>query len=427
MLKKIKEIKGSAFVRNIAYLSGGTLVGQFISTASLPILTRLYSPDLFGVLAVFMSAIMVLSVAACLRFDLAVPLPNTDSEAASLVVLGIASATLISIGLLFTAFIWPVEVSEILQEPSLESYLWMIPLGVWLASMYSALQFWAIRKKRFATVASTQLTRAAGSSGIQVVWGYFSPSGLGLMMGYMLYGGLGSLGLLRSAWKHDAHIYYSINIGLLKSTFVKWRRYPIFSTPEALLNSAAVNLPIVLIAAFATTSDAGHLLLAQRVASIPVGLLGSSLSRVFLSESREKALENNLGKFSRRIMWNLLKLSFFPFLIMAVFSPFAFPLVFGADWARAGIMVLWLTPAMFFQFLVSPVSTVLHVYDRHHIALALQAFGFTLITGAVIFAGSYKKELIFEAFAVSTAIYYIIYLVVVIAVTGDKVLQNRSL
>ena len=426
MLKKIKEIKGSAFVKNIAYLSGGTLAGQFISTASLPILTRLYSPDLFGVLAVYMSAIMVLSVAACLRLDLAVPLPNTDSEAASLVVLGIASATLISIGLLFAAFIWPVEVSEILQEPSLENYLWMIPLGVWLASTYSALQFWAIRKKRFATVASTQLTRAAGSSGIQIAWGYFSPSGLGLMMGYMLYGGLGSLGLLRSAWKNDRHIFYSINLGLLKSAFIKWRRYPIFSTPEALLNSAAVNLPIVLIATFATASDAGHLLLAQRVASIPVGLLGSSLSRVFLSESREKALENNLGKFARRIMWNLLRLSFFPFLIMAVFSPFAFPLVFGADWTRAGIMVLWLTPAMFFQFLVSPVSTVLHVYNRHHIALALQAFGFTFITGAIIFASFYRSEKVFEAFAVSAAIYYLIYLVVVIMVTGDKLIQNRS-
>ncbi|MBC7345458.1 MAG: lipopolysaccharide biosynthesis protein, partial [Clostridia bacterium] len=50
----------SSFARNVAVLAGGTAVGQAIVVLASPILTRLYTPGDFGVLAVYSSLLGIL-------------------------------------------------------------------------------------------------------------------------------------------------------------------------------------------------------------------------------------------------------------------------------------------------------------------------------------------------------------------------------
>lgn len=76
-----------SFVRNVAVLAGGTAAGQAIVVLASPVLTRLYTPEDFGVLAVYASLLCVLSTVATLRYELAIPLPKRDEDAAALVVL----------------------------------------------------------------------------------------------------------------------------------------------------------------------------------------------------------------------------------------------------------------------------------------------------------------------------------------------------
>ena len=47
------KLPKSRFFRRLAMLSSGTLLGQLILLASAPLLTRRYSPEAFGALAVF--------------------------------------------------------------------------------------------------------------------------------------------------------------------------------------------------------------------------------------------------------------------------------------------------------------------------------------------------------------------------------------
>src|SRR5512142_456745 len=82
-------IKTNTFGRNVALLAGGTAFGQVITVAAAPLLTRLYSPGDFGVLAVFGSIVSVLAVVASLNYHLAIPLPDEDSAAARLLVLSL--------------------------------------------------------------------------------------------------------------------------------------------------------------------------------------------------------------------------------------------------------------------------------------------------------------------------------------------------
>ena len=93
--KKLKAIvqrilPKSRFARSASLLAGGAVAGQAIIVAASPILTRLYSPEDFGVLAVFASLLSILSIVASLRYQLAIPLPKTDEEAANVTVLSLA-------------------------------------------------------------------------------------------------------------------------------------------------------------------------------------------------------------------------------------------------------------------------------------------------------------------------------------------------
>ena len=83
----IQRLKASSLFTDTAKLVSGTAGGRLILLAVLPVVTRLYDPEDFALLAVYMALITTLSVAACLRLDIAIPLAETDEQAADLLVM----------------------------------------------------------------------------------------------------------------------------------------------------------------------------------------------------------------------------------------------------------------------------------------------------------------------------------------------------
>src|SRR3990172_2772668 len=64
------------FARSVAVLAGGTTLAQVISILVSPALTRLYTPEDFGALAVYISILSMLLVVASWSYELAIALPE---------------------------------------------------------------------------------------------------------------------------------------------------------------------------------------------------------------------------------------------------------------------------------------------------------------------------------------------------------------
>ncbi len=62
------------FARSVAVVTAGTALGQGLVLASAPLLTRLYTPADFGVLAVYSSIVSLVAVVGALRYELAIAL-----------------------------------------------------------------------------------------------------------------------------------------------------------------------------------------------------------------------------------------------------------------------------------------------------------------------------------------------------------------
>ena len=424
MIRKLRTALLPGFLRDVLVMISGTVAGQIVMLLSLPIVTRLYFPADFGVLGVYVSIVFVLSVSACLRLDMAMPLPEHDEEAVNLLVLSLIVASLFSLLIAAPVVMAPVWISERLNQPGLQPYLWLLPLGVWVAAVYSAFQMWSVRKKRFAEIAKTQLYRALASAGTQVGMAINSPNPGGLILGHFLYMGWGTGRLAFLFRCHDRNLLAHVTWPRLLENLRKQYRFPVYSAPEAVLNAAAVYLPIVLIGAIVGPAEAGFLLLAQRITSMPAGLIGSNLARVYLGEATNKRAKGELGSFTLSTMKSLFKLGLVPFALLAVVAPFFFPYVFGEGWTRAGVMVAWMVPFTLVRFAGIPVATILMATSRQRQGLILQIFGFIAVVGAIMAASALAPGYVFEAYACASLLYYSVYVVVLINValaeTGEK-------
>lgn len=217
----------ASFVRNVGILGGGTALAQALSVLVLPIITRLYTPEDFSVLAVYSALLSMIAVVACLRFEIAIPLPKDDLEAANLMVLGLFFSTFISVNVALLVWLFPGHIAKGLGQPALQPYLWLLPAGVWLSGIYACAQYWATRTKRFTAIAQTRLTRSLGSVIIQIAMGWVTQTApLGLLLGQLAGAGTGILKLGKVALVDIQPLKKSINRFTLQSAFKKYSRLP---------------------------------------------------------------------------------------------------------------------------------------------------------------------------------------------------------
>lgn len=425
--QRLKGIKHNGFIRSVSILVGGTAVGQALMMLALPLLTRLYTPADFSVLAVYTSLLGIIAVPACLRLDIAIPLPKHDTDAANILVLALGFAIATSTLVALPVLIAPAFVSKLLGSEGIKLYLWLLPIGVLFASTYSAVQFWATRKKNFSVIAKTRVSQAIGNISTQVGFGWFGTSPIGLVLGQIIGNGIGIASLIRYITTKDALTLKAVRLSEMHRLLILYKRFPQYSAIEALANNASIQVPIIIIASMAIGPEAGFLALAMQVMQAPSSIIGGAIAQVYLSKAPEEHRLGSLGNFTTSILGGLIKTGVGPMIFAGIIAPEAFSLLFGEKWHRAGVLVIWMTPWLILQFLTSPISMALHVTGNQILALALQILGLCARLIAVLLAAIYFKSYISETYAISGAIFYLVYLILVMKIVsahGHELLQK---
>jgi O-antigen/teichoic acid export membrane protein len=413
------------FVRSVGVLAGGTAFAQALMLLVLPVLTRLYTPRDFSVFAVYASMLGIISVAACLRLEIAIPMPERDEDAANLLALALSSSAIVGGVLALIVWTMPTQLVHLVEQPVIRPYLWLLPLGIWLASTYNALQYWTTRKKKFSAIAKTRMTQAVGGAGTQLGLGWIGVAPFGLLLGHTINSGAGIFGLARDALRHDRQALHSISISRMGRMLREYNRFPKYSTFEALANTAGIQIPVIVIAGTAVGPEAGFLMLATRAMQAPLGLIGGAIAQVFLSQAPQKLRAGALGTFTADVLGGLVRSGVGPLIFAGIAAPPIFSLVFGKDWSRAGELVSWMTPWLVLQFVSSPVSMVMHILNKQRAMLLLVTAGMGLRICAVSFAANYQRSHISEIYAVSSAIFYLALFVCVYRYAGCKESEVR--
>ena len=116
------------FIKNTLTLMTGTALAQVVPIVISPILTRLYSPEEYGTLALFTAIVGICSVVATLRYELAIMLPDNDGDSVRIVILSIGIAFLLSVLLAVIILLFSRNIAYLLKDNQINNWLYYLPL-----------------------------------------------------------------------------------------------------------------------------------------------------------------------------------------------------------------------------------------------------------------------------------------------------------
>jgi len=411
-------VRREGYLQSVGVLAGSAVFAHGITAACLPLLSRLYTPAEFSVLALFVGIASVFSAIVALRFDIAIPIPAQDSVAINLLVLSLGIAAALSVLLMLVIWLLPDRVVALAGQPLLAQVLWLLPVAAFSASASSALQSWFIRRKQFPALAQSRLLQSAASSGTQIGLGILQFGPVGLVFGYVVNTVTALIALGIRLLRRERKDFSQVDAGRMAAAFHEYSRFPRYSTVEALFNNGSVHLPIILIALLAAGPEAGYIALAMTLLQAPMSLIGQAIGQVYLSRAADAHRAGDLAVVTAETISYLVRTGVGPLLAAGLVAPFVFEPIFGAGWHRAGILISWMTPWFVLQLLAVPIAMSLHVTGRQRLALLLQFFGLLVRVTAILVASQWFSSRVAETYALSGAVFYLAYLVVVLAVTG---------
>lgn len=409
----------SQFVGDTLTLASGTAVAHVISFAAAPVLTRLYTPEQFGIFSLYSVVVSIASILTCLSYETAIVLPEDDREAAELLVASIMITLLMTSFSLAIIFLFGQELATFLKAPELLSILWWVPLNLLAVGTWQTLRYWNTRRRQFGRLSISRVWQSGVTAATQIGGGMAGSGATSLVYGQIVGQVVASSVLMIDAAKSRV---LSLRKGLSNlseytALLYRYRNFPLYSTGGTLLNTAAFQCaPIFLVMLF-DPAVAGFYFLAVRIMSVPMAFMGVALGQVLLQRAAAELLqERSVSRLVASVVGRSILLWAPAFIVITLVAPSAFSIFFGPEWVTAGSYLQVLTPLFFSQLIVSPASVVLIALEKQHVLAALQALLLLGAIGSLGVAGyaSSSPRVVLTVYAVCQSVVYMLYLVAII-------------
>jgi len=381
-----------SFRLKVLQVAGGTATAQALLVLASPVLTRLYSPADFGVLVVYLAILAMTVIVASLRFEYALPIPEDDGEAASLLAVCILLVAATTCATSLALHLLKDRILAWMDAPGLAPYLWLVPVSVLGAGFYQVFNCWAIRKGAYGRIARTKVTQSLTQLTVQVGLGALAKGPVGLLAGDALGRSNGTRTLAMLDWRRDWQRLRRVSPeGMWRAT-VRFRRFPAIASGTALMNAFNLRVPGLLLAIYFGPAVAGCFALAQRVFALPSSVIGESVAQVYFGEFARQARRDpgGLMVLFRGTVRRMFLLGL-PLMLAAMGAGwFLFPLVFGSRWREAGVFVVALAPMALAQFSAACADSTLVVLERQDLALVREGVRTGLLLGGILVAYLFK-------------------------------------
>lgn len=420
----VRKFKENDFAKNILTLLTGTTAAQIIPFAVSPVLTRLYSPDDFGVLALFFSICSILSVVAAGRYELSIVIPEKDEEAANIVALAIWISVFFALFMQIVFAVFNSGIASLLGNESISFWLYFVPLVVFMMSLYNILRYFSIRIKDFKNVAVTRAVKSAAGAFIKLGLGFAGFTSGGLVAGEVASHFFGNTSLVRNVYRRK-ELFSGVNRAKMVEEAKKYSDFPKFSLPGALSNALSLNLNSFFLTSLFSLAVLGQYALVNKAVSVPLTLLGSSVSDAYFQRAARE--RNETGSAKNAFIQSAKYLSFIAvpvFLVLFFFGNEFFAFVFGESWRIAGSYAKILSFLVAVRLVASPLSVTMSTFEKQKTSLMLTLLQLVLMV--VVFVVSTVFSLEMEKFLMLytalMTLYYVLMLTVCfnIAVKGRK-------
>ncbi|WP_118195552.1 lipopolysaccharide biosynthesis protein [Albibacterium indicum] len=371
LFKKIFSPSKNSFFNNVLILLGGSALGQVINLLMSPVITRIFPPEAFGVFGVFTSVINILTNSSSLKLEMALPLQKETDEFIELLWIclfaNLGYALLIAAVLIFI----PISVYETFNVSELVDFLWLIPLTLLITGCTRILTSAVVRFKAYKAISYSFINQILVKNVVQIILGLFSASGLSLIFGTFFNQGTGMTNLIRVLKKRKVLTWTPLSKLIIFSHVKEHRDYIFYGTPSGLINALGLYLPVPLVMYYFGPKEAGGLAFCITLISLPMRVVGKSVSQAFIGECAEMIREKKpgLSKLYKNLILRLSLLILVPFIIATFWGQPIFKLFFGQEWSQSGYFIQILALPFCLQFISSPLSQILNLLTLQKVQL----------------------------------------------------------
>lgn len=380
-------ISRSDFLRNVLTLMPGTLLSQAIPIVFSVILARIYSPDLFGIYFVFTAILSLAIIFATGKYELAILLPSDHQEGSSII--GVALTTTLGFcSVLFVLFLgFNTWIVSWLNTPGFGVWLLLIPLSLFFSAANEIFYYWHNRMKRYSVLSWSKIIQSLSSALFQLGLGIWLKHESGLVLG-LIIGQAVSVAFLVFHYQLKDRKMYGFSIFVHYKTLAKkYIQFPKDIASASFVNEMANQIPSLFMSRYLGQMVVGHYGYAQRTLRTPLGVISNAFSDVYKSRAAsEFARSGQIRTLFFKTGRSLFLLSFLPFLLLFIASPFLFRIIFGDAYAESGVYARIFCVPLFFNFVVSPLTSTFYIINKTRIFLYLQINGLVLVIAGLLLA-----------------------------------------
>ena len=360
----LSSIVKSSGVRNFTKLLSANVVAQIIGLVVYPMLTRMYAPEDFGLLNLFLSIGGVLAILSTAEYYYAIVLPKEEKDAEQVLGVGVLwlVTTTVLVGL-SVAFSKPI--SLLFKSPNLASYYWLMPLYVFAMGAWNLLNYWYIRHKDYNPISRYQVSQNVLSAGgkLGMGWG-------GVLQGGMIYSVVvAPLISLLSSWvvarKTLLPAWRRISWRGVREQGQVYRNFPCFVLPRSFVNMLAGQMPVLLLTPFFGGEAVGFLSLAILLGYTPIGTITRAIYQVMYQHTMEQVHEQKpIGQIFRKFILSASAIIIPVFVGLWFVLPQLTAWLLGAEWHVSGEYIRWMLPWLYVSLLSCSINYLFDVFMK---------------------------------------------------------------
>ena len=372
MIRALLHFFRLEYIRHFMTLFSSSLLGQGLALAVAPILSRLYTPEDFGLAALYLSLFSVMSVIATAKYEQAIMLPREKEAAIHLFRLVILLASGISLLFALPLIVFNTQLAHLLGNAAIRPWLPVLPLSLLIHAALQAATFYANRNKAFVPMARTSLLHQLSASATKVGGGFLQWPANGLIVGQIAGQLAGMIHILSHSARQISRQKLAFSMAQIREQARRYSQYPRFNMLLSLTNNLSGSLPVFLFTMGFSAEVAGLYAFGYTFVFRPLGLFSQSTQQVLSQKMIEThhrgapiypALVTMVKRFAA--------LGIIPLILFTIWAPAIFSVVFSDAYEMAGRYLQIMSPWLFMVFLTSPLTFIHELFFRQKTAMII--------------------------------------------------------
>lgn len=371
-------------IKQFISLFTGTALSQLIPFLTTPILSRIYEPKDFGIYASYIAVITILFVLCTARYELAIIASEGDKEGETLLFGTIMIALIFNVILSILIFLFGDSILKYLGLNEIIRWMYLVPFSLIFMAVFQSVYFMLNKKEYYKVMSISLIIQSMSIAVSNIIIGLYSENGL--IVGYVIGQFISMILVVAIVFKYKLLTRKNFSLSDLIFVLKKYINFPKFLIISNLANRGALQSTIIVFTNFYNSSNVGHYSLTHRILKTPISFIGNSISQIFRQKaSVEIAEKGNCKKLYIYTFISLFVIGIIPFSILFIWSREIFIIFLGESWAKAGDYAKLLTPMLFAQFCIAPLSSMFLLDNKQKLDLIWQLMA--LIVSLVVLIG----------------------------------------